>query len=344
MADDDDEEEAEIYYVPKIPKIVITPISFHTPTLPPKPVSPGTTTPPEAPVYTPEWTKKLNLMTSYDVSVYVNPASVKDLLLATEYRVSLPELLEAAKDLSLKTEVLLQMMNWFVESNLLLKTEPTIVAHYGLLFDTFLKLKTDYTATLPEFKTYESNLSLKTENITELMTIIERARSLGLSVEVGVIPTIGVTMDIYAGTRVEVELSSSIEIVISKENRLKTDYTLSYLGPVTALIENKLETYYIVGVPVIASRLYDGYVTNLSWLYRREVTDKIKVENIAELTIYPPYWLKYADVSLKLADEYLVHVFKVSGMLYDGYVTNIDWTYRRSGENGIGVSVSYGVS
>ena len=324
MADDDDEEEIEIYYVPRIPKIVITPISFHTPTLPSKPVSPGITTPPEAPIYTSEWVRRLNLMTAYDVSVYVNPAFAKDLLLATDYRVSLPELLELAKDLSLKTEVLLQMMNWFTETNLLLKTEPTIVAHYGLLFDTFLKLKTDYTATLPEFKTYESDLLLKTENIAELITIIERAKNLGLLAEVGVIPTIGVTMNIYAGTKTEIELTSPIELMLLNENRL--------------------ETYYMVGTPIITGVLYDGYVTNLGWIYQREVTDEIKIENISRLTIYPPDTLKYAHIFPKIADEYLVQVFKVVSFLYGGYVTNIDPIYRRSGENRIGMSVGYGVS
>jgi len=328
---DDDEEETEIYYVPKIPKIVIVPISFHTPTVPPKPVSPGTTTPPEAPIYTPEWVKRLNLMTSYDVSVYVSPASAKDLLLATEYRVSLPELLEAAKDLSLKTEVLLQMMNWFVESNLLLKTEPTIVAHYGLLFDTFLKLKTDYTATLPEFKTYEADLSLKTENIVELMAIIERAKNLGLSVEVGVIPTIGVTMDIYAGTRVEVELTSITEILMTVESLLKTSHVAELtIIPVTAAVESLLKTSHVAELTIIpvtvnnrlkiayglyaakfTDEMYPGYTTS-DFIDRSAIKDlRVKVtcrtEHLTEM--YQGYsisdfWDAEAYPEAKLKTEY----------------------------------------
>jgi len=298
MADDDDEEEIEVYYVPKIPKIVIPPISFAIPTIPSKPVSPGTVIPPDAPIYSPEGIRSLNLMTAYDVSVYVNPASVKDLLLTTEYGISLPELLEITKDLSLKTEVLLQMMNWFAENNLLLRTEPVIIAHYGLLFDNFLKLKTGYTATLPEFKTYESDLLLKTENITELMAIIERAKNLGLSVEVGVIPTIGVTTNIYAGTRVEVVLTSEIINLMLSTNKLGIIH-----GTVLTLIEP------------LGGAMYPGYtITDFLDSYAEKelkLTVGGRVQHITEM--YSGYTLtEFVDAlifpMIKLAVTYNVGV------------------------------------
>ena len=109
MADDD--EEAEIYYVPRIPKIAIPPISFHTPTVPSKPVSPGKTTPPEAPIYTPEHKRDLRLMISY----------------ATE----LAGLIQRAADLGLGIEGIAEITGLAVEKSLGLKIYPAVFSSSG---------------------------------------------------------------------------------------------------------------------------------------------------------------------------------------------------------------------
>lgn len=288
--DDDDDEEIEVYYVPKIPKITIPPISFDIPSLRPKPVSPGIVTPADAPIYTPEWIKRLKLMTAYGISVYINPVTVKELELAIEYGVSLPEFLEATKNLSLKTEVSFETMKWYIENNLLLKIEPGIFLHYGTYFDAFLKLKTDYTATVPEFKTYESDLLLKIDTVVRLMSVVERAKNLGLSVEVGIIPTIGVTTNIYAGTRVEVELSFIEEILMTVEDMLKTSYDAKLMIiPIT--VSNELETAYSVYLTELMSEVYPGYtVTDFLDRYV-EKTVKLEVGGRVqhETEVYPGY-------------------------------------------------------
>lgn len=329
MSNNDEDEETEVFPMPSVPSIHFPPISFNVPSIPIKPTPTGVKCAEcaggVAPPYRPFMDRALMLMSTYGISLHEPPFRLKDLELAIAYSVSVPEASVIIRDLQLKTEYEIQMMNWFVKKDLLLKIEPGIYVHHGMILSQDLPLKIENVVTVPEFKDVERNLLLKTENVTELMTVVERAKNLGLSVEVGIIPTIGVTMDILAGAKVEVELSSPGELMLLKEN--------------------ELETYYMVGVPFISAMLYDGYIVNGNvCLYSREKSVGIKVENVSELTIYPGDGLKYWDASLRLADEYLVVNYKVGGILYNGYLTNINPVYIRSKGSGIGTSVSYGVS
>lgn len=255
-------EKPKALYKSEIPKITIPVFDMEEPAdrlMPtPVPVVLPFTTLRGGTTYVSNLMRALPLKTVYQLLVSEVGHRAYNLLLGTGYNVTTPPLIDISKDLLLKTEVSLEMMNWFIENNLVLKVEPVLTAHYGLLFSTFVKLKTDYTATLPEFKTYESDLLLKIENAVELVGVIERAKNLGLSVEVGLVPSIGVTTNIYAGTRVEVELSFVEEILMTIEGMLKTSYEAKMMIiPVT--VSNELETIYNVLLHKYSSEIYSGY-------------------------------------------------------------------------------------
>jgi len=294
MSDDDEDEETEIIIAPSIPSIHIFPIKFKVPYIPVNPRPTGVRCAECAggvgQPYIPSMDRGLMLLSTYDISLYEPPAAFKDLELATAYSVSVPTGLTIIKDLQLKTEYELQMMNWFAEKDLLLSVEPGIYVHHGMIFSQDLFLKTENVVTVPEFKDVERNLLLKTENIAELMSVTERAKNLGLSVEVGVIPTIGVTMDIFAGTKIEVELESIGETMITIENMLKSSYEAKMMIiPVT--VSNKLEATYGIFLHEYASEMYPGYTITDFYDKIADKTLKLKVGGrTGHLTeMYPGY-------------------------------------------------------
>ncbi|MCK4329663.1 hypothetical protein KAX02_07450 [candidate division WOR-3 bacterium] len=332
MSDNGDDEETEVFPTPSIPSMHIFPIKFKVPYIPIKPTPTGVQCAECAAgvgqPYRPFMDRGLMLLSTYDISLYEPPARWKDLELSTAYSVSVPTGLAVIKDLQLKTEYEIQMMNWFAEKGLLLSVEPGIYVHHGMILSQDLLLKTENAVTVPEFKTAEKNLLLKTENIAELMSVTERAKNLGLSVEVGIIPTIGVTMDIFAGTKVEVELSSVGETLIEIENMLKSSYEAKMMIiPVT--VSNKLKTMYNVILHKYATKMYPGYTLTDFLDKTAEKTLGLKViGRIAHITeMYPGYTItdfmdKSREGMLKLKVEGKVaHITE----MYPGYTEVEIW-------------------